>query len=276
MVDYYCFLPVRDGEDTIKDVMDGLLNQTIAPKKIIVTEDGSTDKTSDILEKFEKDFPEIVKVIHTESKTRDFRRIPKLWNMCLTKEYDYHMIGAGDCIFESTYAEKIIKRMEDNSKLVICSGDFGEKKSNTPHGAGRFVRQSFFFSNYNKYLEIVGYESEIIHRALIQKLEVSIFHDAFFEHVDKLGHSHNFSEFGQGMKALGYHPLYVMARCFLAFFGRGDISKKGALNMFWKYVTYHPKDSGYYSQFPKDIREEIKRNQWKMIKNFLPKRLGFQ
>lgn len=276
MNDYYCFFPVRDGEKTIKDVMDSLFNQTLRPKEIIVTEDGSTDKTSDILKEFQKDFPSILKIIHTDSKTRDFRRIPKLWNMCLKKEYDYHMIGAGDCIFEPTYAEKIIKKMEENPKLVICSGDFGEKKAKTPHGAGRFVRQSFFFSNYNEYHEIIGYESEIIHRALIQNFEIDIVHDAYFDHVDQLGHSHNFSEFGQGMKALGYHPLYVLARCCLAFFGTGDINKKGALNMFWKYVTYHPEKSGYYSQFPKKTRDEIKKHQWKMIKNYLPKRLKLQ
>ncbi|KAF6245815.1 glycosyltransferase family A protein [Nitrosopumilus sp. b2] len=273
MADYYCFFPVRDGEKTINDVMNSLFEQTLPPKKIIVTEDGSTDKTSEILEEFEKDFPDILKVIHTGNKTRDFRRIPKLWNMCLTKECDYHMIGAGDCIFESNYAEKIIKKMEENPKLVICSGDFGEKKSKTPHGAGRFVRQSFFFSNYDEYPEIIGYESEIINRALMQNFKTKIFHDAYFEHVDKLGHSHNFSEFGQGMKALGYHPLYVMARCFLAFVGRGNINRKGALNMFWKYVTYRPEKSGYYSQFPKKTRDEIKNHQWKMIKNYFTKRL---
>jgi len=271
MSDYYCFFPVRDGEKTIKDVMDSLFNQTFLPKEIIVTEDGSTDKTSNILEEFQKDFPDILTIIHTGSKTRDFRRIPKLWNMCLKKEYDFHMIGAGDCIFESTYAEKIIKKMEENPKLVICSGDFGKQKSKAPHGAGRFVKQSYFFSNYNEYPEIIGYESEIILRTIIQNFKVEIFHDIRFDHVDQLGHSHNFSEFGQGMKALGYHPLYVMTRCFLAFFGIGDINRIGALNMFWKYLTYHPDKSGYYSQFPKETRDAIRKHQWKMIRNYFQK-----
>ena len=43
-------------EKTIKDVMNSLLNQTFLPKEIIVTEDGSTDKTSNILEEFQKRF----------------------------------------------------------------------------------------------------------------------------------------------------------------------------------------------------------------------------
>jgi glycosyltransferase involved in cell wall biosynthesis len=164
---YYCFFPVRDGQDSINQVMDSLVNQTLQPKEIIVVEDGSTDNTSKILSNYEKEYPEMVRIIHTGSKTRDYRRIPKLWNMCLKKDYDYHMIGAGDCIFEREYAEKILTKFEENPNLVLCSGDFGTRKSTFPHGSGRFVKQSYFFKHYDRYPEIIGYESEIIFRAKI-------------------------------------------------------------------------------------------------------------
>ena len=180
---YYCFFPVRDGESTIKRVTESLINQTIQPSKIIIVEDGSTDKTAIILEEFEKKYSNIVKVIHTDSKTRDFKRIPKLWNMCLEKKFDFHMIAAGDCIFEPEYAEKILSRMSEDQELVIASGDFGSKKSKAPHGAGRFVKQSWFFANYNKYHEIIGYESEILHKAISQNKRLEIFHDVCFDHV---------------------------------------------------------------------------------------------
>ena len=270
---YYIFFPVRDGENTIEKVMKSLINQTIKPQKIIVTEDGSTDKTADILDKFKKDYPDLLKIIHTGSKTRDFKRIPRLWNMCLDETYEFHMIAAGDCIFERQYAEKILNEMKKDSKLVIASGDFGKTKSKSPHGAGRIVRQSWFFANYKKYHEIVGYESEIIHRAMNQDLHISILHNARFDHVDKLGHSHNFSEFGQGMKALGYHPLYVLGRCCLQFCRGDEINRRGVWNMLWSYVKFKPEQSGYYSKFPEEIRKEIRMYQWKKIKGFLKKRI---
>jgi glycosyltransferase involved in cell wall biosynthesis len=270
---YYVFFPVRDGEETIEQVMNSLINQTIKPEKILVVDDGSTDKTTEILDRFQKKYPELVSILRTESKTRDFRRIPKLWNMCLQKEYDFHMIGAGDCIFEKTYAEKILQNFSKEPNLVICSGDFRNGKSRVPHGAGRFIKQEFFFSNYKEYPDIIGYESEIIARGKLKNYSVKIFNDIVFEHVDKLGHSHNFSEFGQGMRALGYHPLYVFGRFGLEFFGTGEIGAKGALNMIWKYITYRPEKTGYYSQFPKEFRKEMKKYQWEMIKKFLIKKI---
>lgn len=265
---YYCFFPVRDGEKTIGKVMESLVNQTVLPSEIIVVDDGSTDKTAQILSNFEKKYS-FVTVIHTNSKIRDYKRIPKLWNMCLRRNYTYQMIGAGDCIFELEYAEKIFAKLKENPKLVICSGDFGSKTANSPHGAGRFVRQSFFYENYEKYPEIVGYESEIIFRAIITKNEVKVFNEIEFEHADKLGGSHNFEEFAQGMKVMGYHPLYVLGRCWLEFLRNGEIGKKGSLRMLWKYLTFKPKQDGYYSLFPEDLRKNIRSLQSKKLKAFL-------
>ena len=75
------------------------------------------------------------------------------------------------------------------------------------------------------------------------------------------------------MKSLGYHPLYVLGRCCIQFFANDNINRKGVWNMFWKYITYKPGESGYYSQFPKGIRNEIRDQQLKKIKNFVKKRI---
>lgn len=272
---YYHFFCVRDGEKSIEDVMNSLIHQTVLPNEIIVVNDGSTDKTAEILKKFENEYPSLVKVIHTDSKTRDYSRIPRLWNMCLKKDYDYQMVGAGDVVYEKDYAEKLLKELEKNQNLVICSGDHEPFKTKAPHGGGRFVRQSFFFKHYEKYPEIMGYESEILHRALLNGHEISVFKNSKLQHYDKLGHGHNFEEFGKGMKALGYHPLYVLGRCFIELKRSDSIDTKGVFNMFWKYLTYKPAKSGYFSAFPEEIRKEIREYQKKKIIGFLknPKKI---
>lgn len=266
---YYHFFCVRDSEGSISDVMESIINQSQKPEKIIAVDDGSSDKTGKILDQFKEIFPKLVEVIHTDSKTRDYSRIPKLWNMCLKKEFDFHMIGAGDVVYDRNYAQKLLKEFEANPKLVICSGDTFPFKAKAPHGAGRFVKQSFFFKNYEKYFEIMGYESEILFRAMLQGYDVKIFNDIVFEHKEELGHGHNFEEFGKSMKALGYHPLYVLGRCGLEFVRNDGIHKKGVFNMLWKYITYKPKKDGYFSAFPKEIKNDISNYQKYQIKKWV-------
>lgn len=263
---YYITFCVRDGKDTINRVMDSYISQTYPPSKIIAVDDGSKDGTFEILESYREKFPDLVELIETNSTTRDYSRIPKLWNMGLRKEYDYHMIGAGDAALALTYAEAILKEMSPNPKLAICSGDYGLKNSEMPHGGGRFVRQSFFFENYDEYPWIIGYESEILERALLKGYEVKMLNDVEIYHLDRLGHSHNFREFGYGMRALGYYPPYSLGRIALAFFTDKNVGKIGALNMLKYYISFRPAASGYYSLFPQDVRNAVRERQKRYIR----------
>ncbi len=45
-------VPVRDEEESIRTLLEGLLSQTLAPKEIVITDGGSTDATREIIEEF--------------------------------------------------------------------------------------------------------------------------------------------------------------------------------------------------------------------------------
>jgi len=45
-------VPVRDEQETIRDLLDGLLEQTLMPDEIIITDGGSVDSTSQIIEEY--------------------------------------------------------------------------------------------------------------------------------------------------------------------------------------------------------------------------------
>ena len=252
-------MPVRNCYSSIGQAVDSLLEQDHPPSLVIVVDDGSTDGTSDILADYKTNHPDEIEIITTDSKTRDYSRLVTLWNRCLRTNYDYHMVSAGDIIYPKDYAVNIISEMDKDPDIAVASGMLTTRSTGTkPSGAGRFVRQSFFYDHYDKYPVIVGYESEILFRTRILGYKLAVFEHTQFQHVDELGHGHNFIGFGYGMRALGYHPLFVLGRVTLAAFGKGDMSLRGGLYMLWHYLTYKPQKSGYYSQFPTDLRQKVR------------------
>lgn len=249
---------VRDGVDTIKDTMQSIINQSIKPDKIIPINDGSTDGTGRTLAEFKQKYPDLIEIIHTSNKTRDYKRIPQLLTKALRKDYEYHLVLAGDMTLEREYAEKLIKKMDADKSIVIAGGDFPPYVANAPHGAGRMVRQDFFFEHYDEFPYRLGYESEILFRAKMNNKKVQIYRDIKCEHLVPTGTEHAFLEWGEGMKIMGYHPLFVLGRCMTS---RKKIGLKGGLNMLINYLKFKPTPTGYFSYHPEDIRKYVRKQQ---------------
>jgi glycosyltransferase involved in cell wall biosynthesis len=278
---YYAFSIVRDGEKTIGETIGSIIHQTVPPRKIIVVNDGSSDNTASIIDSYKSQYPNIIEVINTGSKTRDYTRLPSLRNLAIryAREHgfddcDYHMNTAGDCRYEPAYAEKLLGFMKENPDVVIVSGDYGSRAATSPWGAGRFVRQSFFKKYYEGYPEKVGWEDEMLARARCNGYRIAVVKDASFEHLDELGHSHNFNDWGKQMKAVGYSHLHVFGRCAKIFFSSNEVGKIGALRILWSYLTYRPQESGYYSQYDPELRKAVAKMQRDEIFKKLKRRLG--
>ena len=62
--DISIYVPVYNGEKTIKACLDSILNQSLKPKKILVINDNSDDKTLDILNEYKNK----IEIIITEIK----------------------------------------------------------------------------------------------------------------------------------------------------------------------------------------------------------------
>ncbi|VFJ15004.1 glycosyltransferase family A protein [Candidatus Nitrosocosmicus franklandus] len=275
MGNYYVIVTCRNSEDTIEKAILSLHNQTIKPEYIITIDDGSTDRTPEILKRMSGEMQNLF-VITNPDMGYDVTRIVKNWNKAIQfsrehnlKPTDYHMIGTDDTIYEQDYAEKIISLMDNNQDLAIVSGRYDENRYEKPHGAGRFVRNSFFNNAHYLYPEKMGYESVVLITALKAKMRYMILRGARFEHTRPLGQNHHFYEFGASMRTLGYHPLFAFGR-FLKYFITGKpIGRMGALYMIYHYISYKPKETGYDSMYPEDIRKYLRQEQIDKIKSVL-------
>jgi glycosyltransferase involved in cell wall biosynthesis len=280
---YYVIITCRNSEKSIEEALLSVYNQSIKPEYVIVIDDGSTDKTSRILSNL-KDKISSLYVITNPDLGYDIGRVVKNWNKAIQLTYDldlektdYHMIATDDTVYEKNYVKKILKFLDNNQHVVIASGTYDNKFS-TPLGAGRFINNKFFEKNQKFYPEIIGYESFILYAARYEGYNYAVVNNARFEHTRELGSDHNFYDWGQSMKALGYHPLFVLSRCIVYFLKDKPIGRMGPIIMLYNYLTYRPKEEGYYSLYQKDVRDYISNmqiNQMKEnIKNFLIKKLS--
>jgi hypothetical protein len=126
--------------------------------------------------------------------------------------------------------------------VSVASGNYANHRYVTPHGAGRFVRNSFFEKVWHGYYaEQMGYESAILYEASRMGYSYAVIEDAKFEHAGTLGQGYDFYEFGASMRTLGYHPLSVVVRFLICFMKGEEMGRKGALYMLYYYLTFTPK-----------------------------------
>ena len=105
-----------------------------------------------------------------------------------------------------------MRYMDSDPSIAVSSGVYNDGDYVTPHGTGRFVSNSFFFSVLGQYPEKMGYESIVLYMALQNGLKYTVIRGARFSHTRKLGLHHHFYEFGASMRTLGYHPIFVGGR----------------------------------------------------------------
>jgi glycosyltransferase involved in cell wall biosynthesis len=272
---YFAIVTCRNSENEIENAIISLLKQTIVPKYIIVVDDGSTDGTHRILERL-KSSTDKIHLITNPDLGYDIGRVVKNWNSAIglarkqnLEKTDYHMISTDDTQYEESYSEKIMQEMDSDDKIAISSGNYDNNSYSTPHGAGRFVRNSFFEEFLGLYPEKMGYESVILQISLYQGFKNLVNNNARFSHTRPLGANHHFYEFGASMRTLGYHPLFVLGRFVQCFVTGQPMGRMGALLMLYHYLSYNPKQVGYDSMYDPEIRKAIRTRQRMRIMQLL-------
>jgi glycosyltransferase involved in cell wall biosynthesis len=275
MGSYYGIVTCRNSAENIEKAILSLMDQTLKPEYIITIDDGSTDNTPLILKELQNRFNSLY-IITNPDLGYDIKRVVNNWNKAIKltierklKETDYHMIGTDDTVYEKDYAQKIISFMDQNPKYAVVSGVFDNNIHSSPHGAGRFVRNSFFKQVHKFYPERMGYESYILITAQKNNFDIKVLHDAKFEHIRQLGQDHHFYEFGASMRTMGYHPIFALGRFFKYFITNKPIGRLGSIYMLYYYLFYKPKEEGYDSMYPKDMREFVRKMQYKRMKSIL-------
>lgn len=125
-MNYYIIIPAYNEEAFIALTLQSLVSQTVLPKKVVVVNDNSTDKTAEIVLDFAKDNPFITLVNKTSSAvhlpgSKVIQAFHKGFET-IDDQYDIIVKLDGDLILPSNYFETILNIFEKDPKVGMAGG----------------------------------------------------------------------------------------------------------------------------------------------------------
>ena len=133
MIKYSFIVPVYNTEKYLKKCLDSLVNQTYKDFEIIVVNDGSTDKSSSIISKYQKKYKNII-VINKENEGLSMAR-----NRGVQKSSGKYIIFVdSDDYVSNNLLEEVDKKIDDSDilRFQIATEDEEYTKINEYHEEG--------------------------------------------------------------------------------------------------------------------------------------------
>lgn len=248
---YVILSPVHNEEDYIEKTIGSVISQKIKPIEWIIINDGSTDRTKQIVQKYSLEFPWIKIVDRPRRGYRPGGGVVEAFydgfSNIKNKDYDFIVKLDGDISFEESYFEEIFKRFSENPRLGIASGntfclDKGKLVLEDCHedhtrGASKVYRKKCF--------EQIGGLKSTLGWDIIDELQAQMFEwqtknyrELVIVHHRKMGSRGGISKgnFRSGYTAykIGYHPLYMVLRSIYRMIDRPYIV--GGVVLFYGYL----------------------------------------
>ena len=125
-MNYYIVIPTYNEEKFIALTLQSIVEQTVLPSKVVVVNDGSTDKTVEIVNSFVEKYSFIAEV----NKSSDAIHLPgskviqafQKGLETLDDNYDIMVKIDADLIFPSNYFETIIKHFQSDERIGMVGG----------------------------------------------------------------------------------------------------------------------------------------------------------
>lgn len=116
-VDISIIIPVYNVQEYLKECLDSVVNQTIQSKEIIIINDGSTDKSLEIIEDYKNKYS-FINVINQENKGISATR--NIGVSVATGEY-IAFVDSDDFIEKDMFEQMYNVAKKENSDVVICN-----------------------------------------------------------------------------------------------------------------------------------------------------------
>ena len=129
-LNYVLVTPAHNEEAFIEKTIESMINQTFLPVKWVIVDDGSTDKTREIISRYLAQYHWIEMVQMPERRDRSFAAKATAFNAGYerVKDLQYEIIGNldADISFEKDHFEFLAKKFSENPALGVAGTVFRE------------------------------------------------------------------------------------------------------------------------------------------------------
>jgi poly-beta-1,6-N-acetyl-D-glucosamine synthase len=127
---YVLITPARNEERFIAKTLESMLAQTLPPERWVIVDDGSTDKTPEIVQRYTAPCPWIQLVRLPQHADRSFAGKVHAFNAGLeqVRTLEFEVIGNldADLSFEPDYLEFLVGKFSENARLGVAGTPFTE------------------------------------------------------------------------------------------------------------------------------------------------------
>jgi glycosyltransferase involved in cell wall biosynthesis len=261
-------VPARNEESFIGKTLSALRSQHNRPRKIIVVDDGSSDRTAEIAKTLGA---HVISLADRGYNVLGTPVLAKVLNHGLgylfsegygASPHDYIMIVGSDHVLPANYSTALLDLMETDRTVAVCSGQIRGERSVVPRGSGRMVRADVWRTLGLRYPENYGFETYLIVKAQQLGYRVAVLNDLVSDTMRKTGKHYRknvFVSYGKSLKALGYSRLYSIARIAI-------MSTRHPRGGFYMLQGYVSDDIQFYDP---ELRAFLSTTQHKRIKRYV-------
>ncbi len=230
---YVAITPVRDEAEYVVKTIDSMAAQTILPQKWVIVDDGSSDRTSEILDAATRKYPWI-EVIHLPN--RGFRKsgggVVEAFYSGYSKiggaNWDFIVKLDGDLSFPSDYFERCLSCFISDKRLgigggTVCSTQNGNLAVDSPgdplfhvRGATKIYHRACW-EVIGPLVKAPGWDTIDEVRANMLGWTTRTFRDIKLIQHKETGSAdgtwRNWVKNGLANYVTGYHPVFMVLKC---------------------------------------------------------------
>jgi glycosyltransferase involved in cell wall biosynthesis len=127
---YVLITPARNEERFITKTLDSMVAQTLLPQRWVIVDDGSTDRTAEVVQSYSKRFPWIELVQRVQRVDRNFAAKVHAFNIGFERvsSLPFEVIGNldADLSFDPDYLEFLMQKFSEDARLGVAGTPFIE------------------------------------------------------------------------------------------------------------------------------------------------------